>query len=289
MVYATLPPGTLENRIIAHYESLPPSERRLADVILDFPGEIASYQAAELAAKAGVSKAAATRLFKRLGYEDYNAVRIEARKARSVGSPVHLNRLPVSNSDFGRALSAHLDNDIENLTASLANINPRNLKRIVEILKHSQWVYIIGYRNSYVLGSYLQSELGRIRPNVMMLPRPGQTLAEDLVNVSRKDIVVMIALRRRVSVTVPVVDFAQTIGARVLLITDTKHKSISGKATWVLRARIDGTSLFDSYVGIMSVMNFICTAVGQQLNEPGRTRLKQIDAIHDRLNELSTK
>ena len=55
------------SRIRVHYQSLPPSERKLADLILDFPGDIAGYSATELAHLAGVSKAAATRLFQRLG------------------------------------------------------------------------------------------------------------------------------------------------------------------------------------------------------------------------------
>ena len=45
-------------RIRVHYQGLPPSERKLADLILDFPGDIAGYSATELADLAGVSNAA---------------------------------------------------------------------------------------------------------------------------------------------------------------------------------------------------------------------------------------
>ncbi len=286
MVHVPDLPGSLEHRIKAYYDSLPSSERRLADVILDFPGEIASYQAAELAAKAGVSKAAATRLFKRLGYRDFKAVRLEARQARATGSPVHLNRIPVSTSDFGDSLSVHLNNDIANLTATFESIDPTSLARLVQALAESRRIFIVGYRNSYVLGAYLEGELSRIRPGVVMLPRPGQTLAEDFIDISPEDIVVVVGLRRRVLVTTPAIDLAQSLCSRVLLITDAKYQGISAKATWVIRVRIQGVSLFDSYVGVLSIMNFICTAVAEQLKGPGRQRLKQIDAVHRQLNEL---
>ena len=78
---------TIETRIRSKYDKLPPSERRLANVILEFSGEIAAFMAQELTDRAGVSKAAATRLFKRLGYRDYNEVRREARDARRAGPP----------------------------------------------------------------------------------------------------------------------------------------------------------------------------------------------------------
>ena len=44
-----------------------PMERRLAEFVLDFPGDLASYNATELATLAGVSNATVTRFIKRLG------------------------------------------------------------------------------------------------------------------------------------------------------------------------------------------------------------------------------
>jgi DNA-binding MurR/RpiR family transcriptional regulator len=41
---------SLERRIRSHYGTLPESERRIADLILEFPGEIAAYSATELRA-----------------------------------------------------------------------------------------------------------------------------------------------------------------------------------------------------------------------------------------------
>ena len=43
------PTLSLLSRIRDHVQKLPPTERRLADFILDFPGEISSYSASELA------------------------------------------------------------------------------------------------------------------------------------------------------------------------------------------------------------------------------------------------
>ena len=50
---------------------LHPAERRLGDFLCDFPGEVASYSAQELAALAHVSKATVSRFIQRLGYENY--------------------------------------------------------------------------------------------------------------------------------------------------------------------------------------------------------------------------
>jgi DNA-binding MurR/RpiR family transcriptional regulator len=61
-------PKRLDKRIQESYDILPPAERRLGDLLLNFPGDIANYSATEQAELAGTSKAAATRFFRRLGY-----------------------------------------------------------------------------------------------------------------------------------------------------------------------------------------------------------------------------
>ena len=59
-------------------EALPelrPAERRLGEFLCDFPGELASYSATELASLADVSNATVTRFVKRLGYENFDDAR----------------------------------------------------------------------------------------------------------------------------------------------------------------------------------------------------------------------
>ena len=67
-------------------ESLPdlyPAERRLGEFLCDFPGEIASYNAQELAKLAKVSKATVSRFVRRLGFDNYE----QARRSSKEGEP----------------------------------------------------------------------------------------------------------------------------------------------------------------------------------------------------------
>ena len=57
--------SVLQERILALQDSFTDSEQRLASVTLECLGNIAAYSGAELAQKAGVSKATAGRFFRR--------------------------------------------------------------------------------------------------------------------------------------------------------------------------------------------------------------------------------
>ena len=70
-----------------HFEKLSPSERRLATLLVDRADDLLAYSASEMAAMAGVSKATAARLFRSLGYADFNEVKLQARQERNLAPP----------------------------------------------------------------------------------------------------------------------------------------------------------------------------------------------------------
>ncbi|MGH8845523.1 MAG: MurR/RpiR family transcriptional regulator, partial [Advenella sp.] len=72
----------VEDRLKEIYETLPHSERLLADLLLDFPGVLATHAMSEVVQRAKTSNAAATRLVKRLGYKNVQEIRKQVRQAR---------------------------------------------------------------------------------------------------------------------------------------------------------------------------------------------------------------
>ena len=79
-------------RVRQNLAAFHPMERKLAEFVLDFPGDLASYAANELASLAGVSNATVTRFIKRLGYLHYEDARRQVRQERGTGSPLFWSR-----------------------------------------------------------------------------------------------------------------------------------------------------------------------------------------------------
>lgn len=278
----------LEKRIHAHYENLPASERALADLILEYPGDILLYSATDLSARASVSKAAVTRLIKRLGYSDYREMQREVRDAQETGEPIYLNTslvaAPAGNS---QSIERHLGRDLENLRQTLQAVNPRELDQIVARAATAPRVWVIGFRNSHFFAAYTRRQLVQVRPNVSLVPMPGQVLMEDLSHVSPEDLVIAIGLRRRPPLlgnTLRILN--QEIGVPIAYITD--HMAVSTKklATWTIACQTRGVSLFDSYVGVISILNYLCSEVVATLGESGRAQLGRIEDLMDMLGEI---
>ncbi|HEY5789611.1 MAG TPA: MurR/RpiR family transcriptional regulator [Gammaproteobacteria bacterium] len=279
---------SLQSRIQAHYAELPRAERRLADFLLGQPHEVASYTATELAQLAGTSKAAATRLFRRLGYRDFNAVREEARTARRWGSPLYLDRPRGRRGSTGDPVARQLAQDQANLRATLGALSPQLVDSIAMAIAGAPRVFVIGYRNSRFLAHYLQRQLLLLRDGVALIPAAGQTVAEDLVHLEPEDVVIVIGLRRRAAVLPRVLELVRARGARILMLADPGEVAHHGGATWWLTCHVDGPAQFDSYAAVMSLLNLLCAAIFRLDPQRGYQRLQAIEALHDELVDLVT-
>jgi DNA-binding MurR/RpiR family transcriptional regulator len=257
----------------------------LADILASDPGLLVTHSATELAHMAGTSKAAATRLFQRIGYATFAAARREAREAQRWGVP-GFQAVAAVPADAAAAFRDHLQRDLDNLTGTFANLADSVVAEVAEAIARARRVVVIGFRNSHVLAQYLGRQLALVHPHVDVLPRPGQTLGEDFIDVNAEDLCIAIGLRRRVPVLARVLQQAQRNGTHTLLIADRDATSRRWSATWKILCETRGSGWFDSYVAPVSVLNFIVSAVVQRDPAAARRRLRKAEAAHGAFEEL---
>lgn len=284
-------PRMLERRLAAHYDSLPGSERAVADLILEYPGDVLLYSATDLAARARVSKAAVTRLTQRLGYNDYREMQREVRETQETGQPVYLNNsLVASPARNSEGIERHMGRDLENLRQTLQAASPSDIDKIVMQALRAPQVWVIGFRNSHFFAAYTRRQLIQVRPRVTLLPVPGQVLMEDLSHVTRDDLVIAVGLRRRPPQFMKVMKILHDeVGVPIAYITD--HMAVTTKkyATWTIACQVRGVSLFDSYVGVISVLNYLCSEAAAMAGEAGRAQLGRIEDLMGLLGEVEPR
>ncbi|MBL8314400.1 MAG: MurR/RpiR family transcriptional regulator [Rubrivivax sp.] len=278
-------PG-LEDRIHACYEGLPGSEARVADVLLNHPGLLATHSATELAADAGVSKAAVTRLIQRLGYVSHAAARSQARLAQQWGSPLYLQ--PEAQMGEGRraAYAKHVAADQQSLAHTLSALDETALDGSVLALARARRVVVLGFRNSAWLALYARLQIGLLRPAVDLAPLPAQTLAESLVGLGREDVLLAVGMRRRVPSFGAAIQAARSEGVRVVYLTDPTGAADVPGADWTLSCHCRGAAMFDTYVAAVSVINFLAAQVAGELGKAALQRLQGAETWHSRLGDM---
>lgn len=277
-------PQSLSARIRSCYGDLSPTDRRLADLMLEYPGDIASYSASELARLTNSSNAAVSRFVQRLGFRNYEELRVLAREAKSWGSPLYLlnQTQPGSGPDF---VQAHLKTCADNIGGTFQQIDSAVIDDLAGAVASARQVWLVGFRNSYFLAGYLRWQFIQVRDGVRLLPAAGETLGEYLAGFAPDDIVIVFGLRRRVPEIGRVVTAARRIGTRVAYVADHGMTADPG-ATWLLRCDTRSHGPLDNHVSVLALCHILANQVIARTGAEGRKRLSSIEEMHENLDEF---
>lgn len=283
MTEAEMP--SLAERIADVYDTLSRQERQFADAVLPCIRDLAGYTATELAAQAKVSKATATRFFRRLGYSGFEEARLETRRGPYAGSPLEdlLSDQPARNGT--QQIEAHLNTEARNIAETFGAISPADVTRAVELLMRARKVWIMGFRDSYPLAQYARVMLTRVLEQVTLLPGDGSSHAEDLIGIGPQDAMLAIGFRRQPRMFNSLLRLAQSRGVRVILLKEPDMQRKASPGVLTLRCSIRGT-VFDSHAACLSVLNMLCSRVVRALGATGKQRLEMAEQFHRALNDL---
>lgn len=276
----------IDERLRSHFNALSPQERRVAEFIFDHLDDLISYNSAELSRLCGVSKATVSRLFRRLGYPSYREMRDELRTLRQSGMTLADNRDAVQGNTL---LARHYKQEMANLTQWVNQIDPVQFGAVIAALQQAQRVCLIGLRNSYPVALHLRQQLLQVRPQVCLLAQPGQTLAEELADLSPQDVVIVAAFRRRPRLIPSLLRQLQEKQVPVLLLCEPQAHSLQPFATWTLSAPLDSVSAFDSYASAMGLVNLLSNALLHEMLQDGRQRIHHIADLYQQLDELEQR
>jgi DNA-binding MurR/RpiR family transcriptional regulator len=274
----------LEQTIRTQYDRLPVGERRLADVVLEMRCELAGYSATELAESAGVSKATASRLVRRLGFSGYQEMRQQGRTRPASGSP--LAALGGAHARKG-TLGRHLDHDVACLTQALEGISADLARRAVEVLTKASRIWVVGFRTSYTLALYARELLVQVKPDVRLLPVPGQTIAEELSALAENDAMLALGFRRRPPWLAATLRTAAQAKAHTILVGDPSLGDFGKHADITFRCQSRGSGVFDTFVAPISLLNYLASQVALALGEAAQQRLRRNEQLHDRFGDFS--
>jgi DNA-binding MurR/RpiR family transcriptional regulator len=275
---------SLHGLIGASYDALSPVDRRLADLILNFPAGLVGYSASELARMASTSNAAVSRFVRRLGFANFDEMRRKAREEAESGTPVYLLGRSDIDAD-GDVLDRHATTAMENIRQTAAGIERKQFREFTDRVRTARRVWIVGFRHGFAIATYLRWSLLHARDDVRLVTFAGDTFGEHLVDLNAEDILIVMAMRRRVPAIFKLTRLARDKGAQIALILD--PGAVDGQiATWVFRIASHAQGPIDDHAAALMFAHAITEQVIAAVGPSARDRFAQIDAIHENLGEL---
>ncbi len=154
-------------RIRSLYNSLSPSEQKVADYVLAHPHEVLQMPIALLAKDAGVSDPTVIRFCRSLGYRGYLEFKIAL--ARDTASPVRLIQASVDEEDDPRTIANKVFSaGIQALQDTLSILDEHAFAAAVDALGKARKVLIIGVGTSGPIAHMMYNRLLRIGINCLV-------------------------------------------------------------------------------------------------------------------------
>jgi DNA-binding MurR/RpiR family transcriptional regulator len=274
--------GTLLSlRIQEKFDELTRSEQKLATVLLDHSDDLLMFSAKELSLASGVSAATAVRLFRSLGYRDFNEVRLQARQERNLSGPTTALAVPIEPVPQGRATPAvHLQQELANLTRTFAAIEPEVLRQAAESLAGARRIWIAGLGGDAAVARLAWSLFSQTRPGVQVLPEDAQSWPSELASMGPGDLMLAIASRPWLKGFNPVLEFCPAARVRLIVICDpTSQARVERHGGLPLvwhAAKVPHTR---SYTSIISMIGLLHLAALERLGESALVRAELIEGL----------
>lgn len=265
------------------YSTMSKGQKLLATYITDNYDHAVFLTAAELGEAVGVSESTVVRFAAQLGYKGYPQFQ-KALEEMVRGKLDAVQRMEVTYGRISRSrvLESVLKADMEKLKGTLENIDQNAFELAVDMVLSARRIYIIGIRSCAPLAEFLAFYLNYIFDNVILLhTNSSSELFEQMVRISREDVIIGISFPRYSLRTLKALEFANNRSAKVITLTDSVHSPMNLYSSCNLIAESDMASIADSLVAPLSVVNALIVALCMRRQDEVADTLETLEQVWD--------
>jgi DNA-binding MurR/RpiR family transcriptional regulator len=275
-------------RIAQRRAALSPTERRVAEVVLDQPDLVAFGTVAKVARAARTSGASVLRLADRLGYQGFS--QLQAAVQRTIGQQLRpaVERIHTASAPAGLDVVAHtLRADVDNVTRTLQAVTPEAYARAVVLLaQRRRPVRILAGDAVAGVAGQIAAGLALLRDDVAVVEGSDVAVARQLALVvdgppgsagRAGAAVVAVDLRRYERWVVEHARRAADAGSPVIALTDSLLSPLAAVAQVSFTVQAEGAGPFDSLVGLLALGNALVSGVAGRLRRSAAPRLAAVE------------
>lgn len=258
-------------------------QKQISLYILENYDKAAYMTASKLGSVVNVSESTVVRFATELGFDGYPQMQ-SALQELTRTRLTSFQRVEITDSLFGDSdvLKKVLFADAERIKATFEELDHDAFDTAVEKICSANKIYVIGIRSSATLADFLARNMNVIFDNVISLEaKSGSEVFEQMLSVSEKDVLIAISFPRYSKRVVRAVEYAHSLGANVISITDSHASPIADKANQTLVARSDMISFVDSLVAPLSLINALIMGIARKKRNELNDRLHKLERLWD--------
>lgn len=279
----------LRAAILNNYEDLSKRLQQIARYVLDEPNAVALETLAVIGERAGVQPSAIVRFAKAIGFESASQMQKVMRDGLIAGSAVlgYSERVrqfseSAHSRDSGRpgdVLAEFVEGNVLALNNLRELVNGEDLRLAVQLIADAETVYVVGFRRSLPVSSYLAYSLQQLDKKTIFVDGVGGLTRQQIQSIGRGDLLIDVSFHPYADETIQAVQTAIAHHAKVLSISNSLVSPTAKPATLALQVREAEIRKFRSLAATMCLVQALVIAyafvASQRSARPKKTGLKR--------------
>ena len=253
--------------------------RKIAQYIVEHYDKAVFMTASKLGESVGVSESTVVRFASAMGYEGYPQLQRSLQELVSHRLTANQRFEMSTEIDPREALGVVLKSDMQNLRATMEQMDASIFEDVVNRLLSAKSIYVMGLRSAAPLAQFMGYYLNYIFDNVHLVSSGATDVFEEISKLKENDVLVGISFPRHSTRTLEAMRFAKRCGAQVVAITDGPMSPLADMADATLTARTDMASFVDSLAAPLSLINALLVALGLHRKEALKEHFRQLESI----------
>ncbi|QDC00992.1 MurR/RpiR family transcriptional regulator [Mesorhizobium sp. 8] len=272
---------TILERIKSNSAKLTDSDQKLLSALLENRMEAAYLSGSQIAERAQVHEASATRLAQKLGYKGYPELRAQLQREVLEGQDAaNRMRRSVAKVEHGDFLADLVAAEVTALESLSRCISQSEIDEAADRIFQARRIFIFGQGHAQSVASFLQRRLDRFGMTTIALTGRGRDIAERVVGMERGDLVLALAFRKQPKSYPPLLRHAASAGAGSILISDLAGPMMEPRADLLLAApRGRSGSEFQTPTIPFAIVNAILMTIAGRHEEPIIGRLEKLSDL----------
>ena len=275
----------LRTVILERYDTFSGRLQQVARHVLDHPDDLALETLTVIADRAHVQPSAIVRFAKSLGFSGASPMQKLLRdgllaKHATLGYGERVRRFnsSVNRSEEGEA-GALLAEFVEGDTLALQNlrqtVSKADIDSAIKLINQAQTLYIMGFRRSFPVASYLAYSLQQVGKRVFFLDGVGGLARQQVRTIETNDLLIGISYHPYAEETVAVMEAVSTAGAKVLAISDSLVGPVAKASTLVLQVRDSDVRNFRSLAASLCLAQTLVVGLAFERERPATVRKRR--------------
>lgn len=268
---------SLQAHVVEQLPELSAELRKAARFLVDHPDDVALVSMRMLASRSDVTPTTFVRLARRLGFDDWAALRRPfENRLRGGGTPFAVRADALVQRGPQAVFVESLKAAAANLTA--AGNESREVAKACSILERAQRIRVAGFRSCRAPAHTLVYLCRMFCRDVALLGGDGGALEAELATIGKKDAVVMIGFAPYSRELEQVSQAARRHRAPIVVLADSLAAPISRHAAVTLRFSTESPSFFPSIAAAVAVVEALAATMLARQGAAAAARIRQIEA-----------